>query len=94
MLIALNELSVLPRRLPDLVKRIEAGEDVVLTHQGHNIARLMPLNERKHISKSSIRESKMALMDRVRKSGARKATPGPDGASSQDFLYDDTGLPA
>jgi len=33
-------------------------------------------------------------MDRIRKAGARKALSGPDGAHSQDFLYDESGLPA
>jgi hypothetical protein len=30
----------------------------------------------------------------VRKSAAGKALPGPDAAHSQDFLYDDNGLPS
>jgi len=94
MLVALNELGIPPRSLPELVKQVEAGEDVVLTYQGSNIARLMPLPTRKSIYAPSTRESKMALMDRIRKAGSRKALAGPDGARSQDFLYDDAGLPA
>ena len=34
------------------------------------------------------------LLEEVRRSGARKATAGPDAAYSQDFLYSEDGLPA
>jgi hypothetical protein len=39
------------------------------------------------------RKSRRALLDAVRAAGAAKATAGPDAARSQDFLYDDDGLP-
>jgi len=94
MLVALDELGIPPRSLSELVKHVAAGEDVVLTYQGSNVARLMPLTTNNPICAPSTRESKMALMDRIRKAGARKALVGRDGARSQDFLYDEDGLPA
>jgi len=94
MLVALNEIGIPPRRLTELVKQIEAGEDVVLTYQGHHIARLMPLTTNNPTNEPPAHESKMMLMDKIRKAGAGKALAGPDGARSQDFLYDEDGLPA
>jgi len=94
MLVALNELGIPPRRLSELVKQVQAGEDVVLTYQGCNIARLTPLTSSDLGNEPSPYESKMALMDKIRQAGARKALSGPDGARSQDFLYDESGLPA
>ena len=35
-----------------------------------------------------------AIVEEVRAQCAGKATPGPSAARSQDFLYDDDGLPA
>jgi len=96
MLVALNELGIPPRSLPELLKHVAAGEDVVLTYQGSHIARLMPLTSSQPTNEPSpsSHESKMALMDRIRKAGSRKALAGPNGARSQDFLYDEDGLPA
>ncbi len=34
------------------------------------------------------------VMEEVARSGAAKATPGPGAARSQDWLYDDKGMPA
>jgi hypothetical protein len=34
-----------------------------------------------------------AALDKVRASGPKSATPGPDAAQSQDFLYGEDGLP-
>jgi hypothetical protein len=39
------------------------------------------------------RKSRRALLEAVRASAAAKATAGPSAARSQDFLYDDDGLP-
>jgi len=35
-----------------------------------------------------------AVLERLQRSVSSKITPGPDAAHSQDFLYDDDGLPA
>ncbi len=74
-------------QLTDLVRRAEAGEDVVLTRHGHPAVRLMPVTPRPDPA------SRRALLEAVRAAAAVKAIPGNDAARSQDFLYDDAGLP-
>jgi len=94
MLVAIKEVGEAGSQLPDLVRQVEAGNEVVLTRNGCHVARLMPLTSSNPTNEPPPYESKMALMDRIRKAGARKALSGPDGAHSQDFLYDESGLPA
>ena len=74
-------------RLTDLVRRAEAGEDIVLTRHGHASVRLVP------VAPVPDRRSRKLLMEAVRASAAAKATAGPRAARSQDFLYDEDGLP-
>lgn len=73
-------------QLTELVRLAEAGEDVVLTRHGHAAVRLTP------VKSAPDRRARRALLQAVRASAA-KATSGPDAARSQDFLYDDEGLP-
>jgi len=75
-------------QLTELVRRAEAGDEVILTRHGQPAVRLVP------ISKTPSRETRRALLEALRTAGARKATPGPSAARSQDFLYDDNGLPS
>lgn len=74
-------------RLTDLVRRAEAGEEIVLTRHGHAVVRLVALH-----AKTSAK-GRAALIDAVRAQAAVKATAGATAARSQDFLYDDEGLP-
>ncbi len=75
-------------QLAELVRRAEAGEDVVLTRDGHAAVRLEPV----HTVPSA--KDRRLLLEALRKSGAAKGTAGVSAARSQDFLYDDeTGLP-
>jgi prevent-host-death family protein len=74
-------------QLTELVRRAEAGEEVVLTRHGHAAVRLVPVRARPSA------KDRQALLDSVRAAGGAKATPGPDAAHSQDFLYDEAGLP-
>jgi prevent-host-death family protein len=74
-------------QLTELVRRAEAGDEIILTRHGHPAARLVA------VKRVPDRKSRRALLESVRASGARKATPGPSAARSQDFLYDDEGLP-
>ncbi len=74
-------------RLTDLVRRAEAGEEVVLTRHGHAVARLVAM----HAKPSA--KSRAKVIDAVRAKAATKATAGASAARSQDFLYDDEGLP-
>ena len=74
-------------RLTDLVRRAEAGEEIVLTRHGHAAVRLIPVSPKPD-------KVRRALLEELRSSAARKATDGAPAARSQDFLYDDEGLPA
>lgn len=74
-------------QLTELVRRAEAGEDIVLTRRGHAAVRLVPVRP------TPTARTRRELMERVRSAGAAKASAGPEAARSQDFLYDDNGLP-
>ena len=73
-------------RLTDLVRRAEAGDEVVLTRHGQPAARIVPIAPKPSI------QDREALLDALE--GAGKADFGPDAARSADWLYDDYGLPA
>jgi prevent-host-death family protein len=83
------EISVTDAKgqLTELVRRAEAGEEVVLTRHGHPAVRLAP------IVPNPDRSARRKIMEAARQSGAAKAVEGPSAARSQDFLYDDDGLP-
>jgi prevent-host-death family protein len=74
-------------QLTELVRRVEAGDEVVLTRHGHATVRLVP------VQPIPDRKSRRAILEAARVSGRSKATAGPDAARSQDFLYDEGGLP-
>lgn len=75
-------------RLTDLVKRAEAGDEIILTRHGKAAVRLVP------VKPAMTSEAKATLIKSVRAEGRLKATSGESAARSQDFLYDDDGLPA
>ncbi len=75
-------------QLTDLVRRAEAGEEVVLTRHGQDAVRLVP------VKAVPDRAARRALLDALRAAGAAKAANGPSAARSQDFLYGDDGLPS
>ncbi|HME86465.1 MAG TPA: type II toxin-antitoxin system prevent-host-death family antitoxin [Roseiarcus sp.] len=74
-------------QLTDLVRRAEAGDEVVLTRHGRAVARLTPIRTLPD------RESRRALLEASRASGVAEANAGAGAARSQDFLYGDGGLP-
>lgn len=79
-------LSEAKARLTELVRRAEAGDDIILTRHGQPAARLVPITRR---PSDGERE---ALLDALH--GAGKRDFGPDAAHACDWLYDDDGLPA
>ncbi len=83
------EISVTEAKaqLTELVRRAEAGEEIVLTRHGHPAARLVPVKKRLD------RAARRALLEDFQRAAAGKVTPGPCAARSQDFLYDEHGLP-
>ena len=82
------EISVTDAKaqLTELVRRAEAGDEIVLTRHGHPAVRLVP------VKKPVDRAARRALLEELRRASV-KATPGPSAARSQDFLYDEDGLP-
>jgi prevent-host-death family protein len=76
-------------RLTDLVRRAEAGDEVVLTRHGRPTAKLVPIRE---IPAEPGR--RRTIIDGIVRRARSRRTAGEDAASSQDFLYgEDTGLP-
>ena len=74
-------------QLTDLVRRAEAGEEVVLTRHGQAIVQLTPMKKTRTV------EERMKLIREIQESARGKFEPGFSAARSQDFLYDDDGLP-
>jgi prevent-host-death family protein len=74
-------------QLTELVRRAEAGDEVILTRHGHPSVRLVPIRT------VPDRKTRRELLEAVRTRGVLRATPGPNAARSQDFLYGDDGLP-
>jgi prevent-host-death family protein len=74
-------------QLTDLVRRAEAGEDVVLTRHDQEVVRLTP------VKKTQTRAERRAILEEIMREGGAKAKDGPCAARSQDFLYDEFGLP-
>lgn len=75
-------------QLTELVRLANQGEEVVLTQDGLPAVRLEP------VRKPLPPEERSRFLDRLREEVRKKnLPPGPDAAHSQDFLYDDYGLP-
>jgi len=74
-------------QLADLVRRAENGEEIVLTRHGQPAVRLAP------IKPLPTPHERGAILEAISLAGAAKASAGPSAARSQDFLYDDEGLP-
>lgn len=76
-------------QLSDLVRRAQAGDEVVLTRHGQPTARIVPVEQKVD------RVRRRHAIERIR-AAARERGPdgGPSAARSADFLYDENGLPA
>jgi prevent-host-death family protein len=74
-------------QLTELVRRAEAGEDVVLTRHRLPAVRLVP------VMRPHDRHARRRLIEELQAAAAAKATAGEPAARSQDFLYDREGLP-
>jgi prevent-host-death family protein len=80
-------------RLTDLVRRAEAGEEVVLTRHGRPAVQLTPVSASE--SADEVRARRRAAIERAILA-ARERGPdgGPTAARSQDYLYGEDGMPA
>jgi prevent-host-death family protein len=74
-------------QLTELVRRAEAGEEIILTRHGHPAVRLTAI--RNVLGP----DQRLALLDSLSAKAAAKAAKGPTATHSQDFLYNDDGLP-
>ena len=74
-------------RLNELLDRAAAGEEIVLTREGKAPVRLVPG------AVVSLPRFRPEVVDEITRRAASEALPGPDAAHSQDFLYDEFGLP-
>jgi len=74
-------------QLTELVRRAEAGDEVILTRHGHAAVRLVP------VKVPTDRKSRRKLLEVIRAAATAKASQGPVAARSQDFLYGDEGMP-
>jgi prevent-host-death family protein len=70
-------------QLTELVRRAEAGKEVILTRHGYAIVRLVRINE------APDGRTRRALLEALRASAS--ATAGPSADRGQDFLYGDGG---
>ncbi len=78
-------------QLADLVRRAQEGEEITLSEGDRRAVRLVPLEPvKRRRDPAELRR----IMEEIAESGARHALPGPSAARSQDFLYDEDGLPA
>ena len=85
--IALAEAQL---RLPELADQVASGQDVVIELGDGRAVQLVSV---KRLSSEDIERRRQAL-EALAKAGARKASPGPCAARSQDWLYDESGAPA
>lgn len=73
--------------LTELVRRAEAGEEIILTRHGKETVRLSP------VAPVQTPEERRAIIAEIRNRAPRLPEEGPSAARSQDFLYDESGLP-
>lgn len=74
-------------QLTELVRRAEAGDEIVLTRHGQPAVRLVPVRSMPEPM------ARHQLLDSLRRKASAKATPGLGAARSQDELYGEDGLP-
>ena len=76
--------------LSELVRRAEAGDDVVILRDGRAAVRLVRVHEAPALDPDARRRALMDIWER----GRSQVPLDFDAARSQDFLYGDDGLPA
>ncbi|WP_267426692.1 type II toxin-antitoxin system prevent-host-death family antitoxin [Methylobacterium sp. GC_Met_2] len=74
-------------QLTELVRRAEAGDDVILTRHGQPVVRLTTVVPKPDLA------ARGAIIAALQAAAAAKLAPAPDAARSQDYLYGDDGLP-
>jgi prevent-host-death family protein len=80
-------VSLAKAQLAELVRRAEAGDEVILTRHGQAAVRLVAVRQ------SPAGAARRRMLEDLRRSAAAKAAPGPSAVRSQDDLYDQDGMP-
>lgn len=73
-------------QLTELVRRVEQGEEVILTRHGKAVARIQALNPKPT-------SQRRAIMEAVRRQAPPKDPARINESTGHDFLYDKDGLP-
>ena len=82
-------------KLTDLVRRAEAGDEVILTRHGRPAAKIVPVEREIKMDLEELRARRRAILDEVIAAArARGPFQGPPAERAADFLYGDDGLPA
>lgn len=74
-------------KLTELMRLVREGEEVILTRHGRPEVRLVAMRPVVDV------EARRRVIDEVMRSAARKPRSGVSAPRSQDFLYDEDGLP-
>ncbi len=77
-------------QLTELVRRAEAGEEIVLTRHDKPVVEIRAVQD--EITQEELREKRRRALNALA-AAAPKAEPWPDAAHAADFLYDEFGLP-
>jgi len=85
MRVAVSEAKAL---LTDLVRRVEAGEEVVLTRHGRDVARIEQM-----LPVKSAAERARAIREIIAEGRRVRDDASLSAARVEDFLYDDKGMP-
>ena len=92
-LISMNvALSIAKAQLTDLVRRAEAGEEIVLTRHGQPVAAIVARTPKR--SARSLEQRREAIMRIMEEGGRLRERLGLSGRQMQDDIYDEDGLPA
>jgi len=89
MSIATQEINPKNMDLIALIQQVEAGNHIVLTRNGSRVARLIP-----EMPAKKTKEERRAILEKFQREASSKIVRDTDAAHSQDFLYDENGLPA
>ena len=79
-------------RLSELIRISEAGNEVVFTHRGRAVAKLVPILAAPAGFKRDP-SAIFAAIEKLQAAAAKTATAGSSAARSQDFLYGEKGMP-
>lgn len=74
-------------QLTELVRRAEAGDEIILTRHGHAAVKLVA------VTPISNPENRKLVIQKARKLAQASASAGVSAARSQDDLYTDQGMP-